>query len=132
MKFLELFHRELPKGELLRQFFSMSPEPQETVAQFTIQFHDLYRQLAQDVFEHHIPDTFLASLREPLRMTLALTDLSNQTIEQIIARVLAIDRTHIAQLFRWDLYKAPFHHRRTTTSDKPSNVRPTQALPSSP
>ena len=50
------------------------PEPHETVAQFTVRFQDLYRQLADDVSPHHIPDTFLSSLREPLRTTLALTN----------------------------------------------------------
>ena len=71
----------------------MSQEPHETVAQFTIRFQELCRQLVDDVSAHHIPDTFLSSLREPLRRTLSLTDFSNQTIEQVIARVLAIDRT---------------------------------------
>ena len=99
MKFLELFHREVPKRELLRQFLIMSQEPQETVAQFTIRFQDLYRQLAEDVSAYHISDTFLASLREPLRTTLALTDFSNQTIEQVIACVLAIDRTEHSTTF---------------------------------
>ena len=99
MKFLELFHREVPKRELLRQFLIMSQEPQETVAQFTIRFQDLYRQLAEDVSPHHIPDTFLAGLREPLRMTLTLTDFSNQIIKQVIARVLAIDRTQHSTTF---------------------------------
>ena len=79
----------------------MSQEPQGIVAQFTIRFQDLYCQLAEDVSAHHIPDTFLAGLRVPLQMTLALTDFSNQTIEQVIARVLAIDRTQITQLFPW-------------------------------
>ena len=92
-KCLELFHREVPKRELLRQFFSMSQEPHETVAQFTIRFQDLYRQLVDDVSAHHIPDTFLSSLREPLRTTLTLTNFANQTIEQVIAHVLAIDQT---------------------------------------
>ena len=36
--------------------------------------------------------TFLVGLREALRMTLALTDFSQQTIEQVITRVLVIDR----------------------------------------
>ena len=36
--FLELFHREVLKRELLRLFFSISQEPHETVAQFTIRF----------------------------------------------------------------------------------------------
>ena len=42
---------------------------------------------------HHITDTFLTGLREPLWTTLALTDFSQQTIEQVIARILAIDKT---------------------------------------
>ena len=94
-----IVHREVPKYELLRQFFFMSQQLQETVAQFTIRFQDLYRQLADDVSAHHIPDTFLASLREPLRTTLVLTDFSNQTIEQIIACILAIDQTQHSTTF---------------------------------
>ena len=99
-KFLELFHREVPKRELLRQFFSMSQEPHETAARFTIRFQDLYRQVADDVSAQHIPDTFLSSLREPLLTTLALTNFANQTIEQVIARVLALDRTQMHDMFR--------------------------------
>ena len=89
----------MPKRELLRQFFSIGQEPHETVAQFTIRFQDLYRQVADDVSAQHIPDTFLSSLREPLRTTLALTNFANQTIEQVIARVLALDRTQHGAAF---------------------------------
>ena len=71
----------------------MIQEPHETIAQFTIRFQDLYRQLAEEISAHHIPDTFLSSLRESLRTILSLTNFSNQTIEQVIACVLAIDRT---------------------------------------
>ena len=98
-QFLELFHYEVPKRELLRQFYTISQEPQETVAQFTIWFQDLYRQLSQDVSAHHISNTFLAGLREPLWTTLTLTDFSQQTIEQVIARVLTIDRTQHSTTF---------------------------------
>ena len=72
---------------------SIGQEPHETVAQFTIRVQDLYRQVADDVSAQHIPDTFLSSLQEPLRTTLALTNFANHTIEQVIARVLALDRT---------------------------------------
>ena len=98
-KFLELFHREVPKRELLRQFFSMSQEPHETVAQFTIRFQDPYRRVADDVSAQHIPDTFLSSLREPLRTTLALTNFTNQTIEQVIVCVLTLNRTQQSTAF---------------------------------
>ena len=95
----ELFHREVPKRELLRQFFLICQEPHETVAQFTIRFQDLYRQVADDVSAQHIPDTFLSSLREPLRTTLALTNFANQTIKEVIARVLALDRSQHGAAF---------------------------------
>ena len=71
----------------------MSQDPEETVTQFTIWFQDLYRQLTEDVSTHQIPNTFFTGLREPLWTTLTLTDFSHQTIEQVIACVLAIDRT---------------------------------------
>ena len=77
----------------------MSQEPHETVAKFMIRFQDLYRQLVDDVSAHHIPDTFLSNLQEPLRMTLALTNFANQTIEQVIARILALDRTQESTTF---------------------------------
>ena len=72
---------------------TINQEPHETVSQFTIRFQDLYRQLTQNVSAHHITDTFLAGLREALRTTLALTYFSQQTIGQVIARVLTIEIT---------------------------------------
>ena len=77
----------------------MNQELQETVSQFTIRFQDLHRQLAEDVSAHHISETFLASLREPLRTTLTLTDFSNQSIEKVIVRVLALDQTQHSTMF---------------------------------
>ena len=41
----------------------------------------------------------MASLQEPLRTTLALTDFSQQTIEQVVARVLGLDRAHHNNFF---------------------------------
>ena len=43
---------------------------------------------------NHLKDAFLARLREPLSTTLALTDFSQHTIEQVVAHVLALDRAH--------------------------------------
>ena len=75
-QFLELFHREIPKQELLRQFYAIIQEPHEIVSQVTIRFQDLYQQLTQDVSVNHLKDTFLAVLGEPLRTTLTLIDFS--------------------------------------------------------
>ena len=53
-QFLKLFHCEIHKRELLRQFYAITQEPHETVSQFTIRFQDLYRPLAQDVSANHL------------------------------------------------------------------------------
>ena len=47
-KFLKLIHREVPKRKLLRQFFSMSQELHETVAQFTTRFQHVRVQKWKD------------------------------------------------------------------------------------
>ena len=69
------------------------------MSQFVLCFQDLYQQHSQDVSVNNLKDTFLAGLREPLRMMLALTDFSQQTIEQVVARVLALNRAHHSRSF---------------------------------
>ena len=96
---MELFHREIAKRELLRQFYTIAQGPNETVSQFTIRFQDLYRQLARDVSANHLKDTFLVGLWEPLQTMLALTKFSQLTIEQMVAPVLALDRAHHSNSF---------------------------------
>ena len=57
-QFLELFHREIPKRELLHQFYTIAQGPNETVSQFILHFQDLYRQLTQDMSANHLKDMF--------------------------------------------------------------------------
>ena len=85
--------------DLLHQFYTIEQGPHETVPQFVLHFQELYRQVAGDVSANHLTDTFLAGLREPLRTTLAVTDFSQNTIEQVIARILALTRTHKSSFF---------------------------------
>ena len=106
----------------------MSQEPQEQVTHFTIRFLDLYCQLAQDVSAHHIPNTFLAGLREPLQTTLALTDFPQQTIKQVITRVLAIDQTQDNRSFSMREATKLSHSTREPPLPTSSNARPAQAL----
>ena len=98
-QFLELFHREIPIHKLLRQLYTIEQGPHGTVAQFVLCFQDLYRQMARDILANHLKDTFLVGLREPLRTTLALTDFSQNTIEQVVACILALARIHNSSSF---------------------------------
>lgn len=79
-------------GNCFVQLYAITQEPNERVPQFTIRFQDLYHQIAQDVSADHLKGTFFAGLQEPLRTTLALTDLSQQMIEQVVTHVLIMDR----------------------------------------
>ena len=60
---------------------------------------------------NHIKDTFLAGLQEHLHTTLALIDFSQQTIEQVVAHVLAIDRAQ---------------HKTSFSMGSPQNALPPQ------
>mgnify|MGYP000367854103 FL=1 len=90
--FLRLFHWEIPRRELLHQFYAIAQELLEMVPQFTIHFQDLYRQLTQDVSVDNLKDTFLTTLHEPLRKTLALVGLSQQAMKQVVDYVLTMDK----------------------------------------
>ena len=119
---MELFH-EIPKRELLRQFYMITQGPNETVPQFVLCFQDLYRQLAQDVSVNHLKDMFLVGLRDPLRTTLALVDFSQQTIEQVVVRVLALVRTHHNNSFAMVRCKLLYQRRRKRNSNMHSSAR---------
>ena len=61
-KFLKLFHRQVPKRELMNQFYAAYQEAHEIVPQFIIQFQTLWRQLARPSPEEVVRDTFLSAL----------------------------------------------------------------------
>ena len=61
-KIIRLFHRQVPKRELMSQFYAAYQEAHEIVPQFIIQFQTLWRQLARPSPEEVVRDTFLSAL----------------------------------------------------------------------
>ena len=90
-EFVQLFHKRIPQRDLMSQFYASRQEANETVPQFVIRFQSLRRQLTRSPTPEELTDIFLTGLREPLRTTLQLMDLSGQPIEEVIRRVLRLD-----------------------------------------
>ena len=63
----------------------------ETVPQFFIRFQNLRKQLTRSPTMEELTELFLTKLWEPLRITLAVADLTGKPIEDVISRVLRLD-----------------------------------------
>ena len=63
----------------------------ETMPQFVIRFQNVRKQLTSSPTTKELTEIFLTGLREPLRTTLQVVDLSGQPIEEVIRRVLCLD-----------------------------------------
>ena len=72
---------------------------------------------------NHLKDMFLVGLHEPLRTTLALTDFSQHTIEQVVTFVLALDRAHHNNSFAMGILQTALAMTEETSSDKHCNAR---------
>ena len=75
----------------MSQFYAIIQEANETVPQFVIRFQNLRKQLTHSPTPEELTEIFLTGLREPLRTTLQIMDLSGQPIEEVIRRVLRLD-----------------------------------------
>ena len=64
------------------------------MSQFVIRFQSLQLQIAKKIPDAELKDIFLEAIQEPLRTTLAVFDFSDQTIDKVIDKALAMDRTH--------------------------------------
>ena len=62
------------------------------VPQFIILFQTLHNQLTRAPLEDEAKAVFLAALREPLRTMCAVLDFRTSTMDQVIDRVLEIDK----------------------------------------
>ena len=51
------------------------------------------RQLARQPLEEDVKENFMSALREPLRITLAVIELKEQSLEQVIDKALLMDKT---------------------------------------
>ena len=56
-KFIWLVHQQIPKRELMSEFYAMSQEPQESVPHFIIRFQNLRRQLTRQIPADELKDT---------------------------------------------------------------------------
>ena len=92
-KFTQLFHRQIPQKDLIGQFYAAYQEPNETVSQFVIRFQSLQLQIAKTIPDAELKD-IPEAIQEPLRTTLAVFDFTDQTIDKVIDKALAMDRTH--------------------------------------
>ena len=73
----------------MSQFYAIS---HEIVPRFFIRFQNLRRQLARQLLEEDVKETFLSALREPLRTTLAVFNFKEQSLEQVIDKALLMDK----------------------------------------
>ena len=64
------------------------------MSQFVIRFQSLQLQIAKTIPDAELKDIFLEAIQEPLRITLAMFDFTDQTIDKVIDKALAMDRTH--------------------------------------
>ena len=75
----------------MSQFYAIAQEVNETVPQFVIRFQNLRKQLTRSPTPEELTEIFLTGLREPLRTTLQMVDLSCQPIEKVIRGVFCLD-----------------------------------------
>ena len=77
----------------MNHFYVISQEAHETVPQFIIRLQNLRRQLARQPPDDDVKEAFLSALREPLRTTLAVFDFKEQSLEQVVDKMLLMDKT---------------------------------------
>ena len=90
---MRLFHRKVEQRELVGQFYTVYQESNETDSQFVIRFQTLHIELTRAPPEDEAKAVFLAALREPLRTMLIVFDFGTSTMDEVIDRVLEMDRT---------------------------------------
>ena len=51
--FLRFFHSSIPRREIISQFYTIKQSPKESVADFSLQFQSLHRQLIRILMEEY-------------------------------------------------------------------------------
>ena len=90
-QFIQLFHRRIPQRDLMSKFYSIALKVTKVVPQLVIRFQNLSKQLTHSPTLEELIEVFLTGLREPLRTTLVVVDLTGNRIEGVISRVLRLD-----------------------------------------
>ena len=91
--------------------------------QFVIQFQNLRLQISRPIPEDELKDIFLEALREPLRTTLGLFDFRNQSLEQVIDKALAMDRTQSNSINMSANYTEIYQHWKSSDFGKRFSVQ---------
>ena len=76
-------------------FYTIQQEPTETIQQFVIRFQRMHSQLTRASPKEEAKAIFLAALREPLRTVCAVIDFRTSTINQVIDRVMDMEKTSL-------------------------------------
>ena len=59
-----------------------------------IQFNNLQLQISKTILDEELKDILLEEIWKPLRTTLVVFEFRNQSMDQVIDKALAMDRTH--------------------------------------
>ena len=92
-KSLHFFHKSVDQREMVRQFYTIRQEHTETIQQFVIRFQRMHNQLTRVPLEGEAKAIFLAALWEPLCTMCTVIDFQTNTIDQVIDRVMDMEKT---------------------------------------
>ena len=111
----------MEQRELVGQFYTTHQEEQETVPQFIIRFQTLQNQLTRAPPEDEAKVVFLAVLQEPFRTMCVVLDIQTSTMDQVIDRVLEMDKQRSWMLM--GALQQALPKRRISGSDKHCNAQ---------
>jgi hypothetical protein len=94
-KFLELFQVKIDPTEVLKEYYSLQQQAGESVADFLLRFRAVEAMLDPPPIEEIQKRQFLKALREPLRSSFAMVDISIVPLTEIVNRALNLDHQQL-------------------------------------
>jgi hypothetical protein len=94
-KFLELFQVKIDPTEVLKEYHSLQQQAGESVADFLLRFRAVEAMLDTLPAEEIQKRQFLKALREPLRSSFAMVDVSTVPLTEIVNRALNLDHQQL-------------------------------------
>jgi hypothetical protein len=90
-KFEELFQVKIDPTEMLKEYYSLQHQAEESVVEFLLRFRATQALLATAPTENIQKRQFLKALKEPLRSSFALLDFSTVPLTEVVKRVLNLN-----------------------------------------
>ena len=87
---LRFFDRRVPQREIIGQFYTIKQLRTESIADFSLRFQSLRRQLTRALIDEEARETFLAALRRLVRTTLNMHSVKGETADMTIERALQL------------------------------------------